>query len=88
MIIDLQKFVTNERPYWTELESTLNQIERAPERRMPLEQVRRFHYLYERATAALFRPGRTAQTSAQMIPKMAKIRRWWPTASDRSSMAA
>src|SRR5258708_26191423 len=40
-----------------------------------------------RATAAPFRPGRTAQTSAQMIPKMAKIRRWWPMASDRSSMA-
>ena len=55
MIIDLQKFVTTERPYWTELESTLNQMERDPGLVMALEQLRRFHYLYERAAAGLAR---------------------------------
>src|ERR1700722_15940027 len=40
-----------------------------------------------RVTVALLMPGRTAQNSAQMIPKMAKIKRWWPTASNRSRMA-
>jgi hypothetical protein len=39
-----------------------------------------------RATVALLMPGRTAQNSAQKIPKMAKISKWWPTASSRSSM--
>lgn len=53
MIIDLQKFVTSERTYWTELESTLNALENAPRTRLPLEQLRRFHYLYERTAADL-----------------------------------
>ncbi len=55
MIIDLQKFMTNERPYWTELESTLDRVEREPDQLMALEEVRRFHYLYERAAAGLAR---------------------------------
>src|SRR6266540_220325 len=53
MIIDLQKFVTSERAYWTELESTLNALENDPRRRLALEQLRRFHYLYERTAAGL-----------------------------------
>lgn len=53
MIIDLQKFVTSERAYWTELESTLNVLENDPRRRLPLDQLRRFHYLYERTAAGL-----------------------------------
>jgi uncharacterized membrane protein SpoIIM required for sporulation len=53
MIIDLQKFVTCERAYWTELESTLNRLENAPRTRLPLDQLRRFHYLYERTAAGL-----------------------------------
>jgi len=53
MIIDLTKFVTNERPYWSELEKQLNQIEADTRRAWSLEQVRRFHYLYERTSAGL-----------------------------------
>lgn len=53
MIIDLQKFVASERPYWTELESTLNRLENASRSTMPLDQLRRFHYLYERTAAGL-----------------------------------
>jgi uncharacterized membrane protein SpoIIM required for sporulation len=53
MIIDLQRFVTGERPYWTELESVLKKLEAEPHRTMSLDQVRRLHYLYERASADL-----------------------------------
>jgi uncharacterized membrane protein SpoIIM required for sporulation len=54
MIIDLQRFFTAERPYWTELESWLNRLESdARKRAMQLAEARRFHYLYERAAAGL-----------------------------------
>ena len=48
MIIDLPRFVGAEKPYWDELAGALDQIETEPERRMPLAEVRRLHYLYER----------------------------------------
>ena len=53
MIIDLQKFVSAERPSWAELETVLSRLETDPALTLPLEQVRRFHYLYERASADL-----------------------------------
>jgi uncharacterized membrane protein SpoIIM required for sporulation len=53
VIIDLQKFVTVERPCWAALESVLNKLEAEPRFRMPLEQLQHFHYLYERASADL-----------------------------------
>lgn len=53
MIIDLQRFVETESPAWRELEGVLDRLERDPLRRLPLEEVRRFHYLYERAASDL-----------------------------------
>jgi uncharacterized membrane protein SpoIIM required for sporulation len=53
MIIDLQKFVTSERPYWSELESMLGMLENDSRKRLALDQLRRFHYLYERTAAGL-----------------------------------
>lgn len=53
MIIDLDKFLTAERPFWDELEQFLNRLANDPHRRLELEQVRRFHYLYERTSADL-----------------------------------
>ena len=53
MIIDLQKFMTGERPYWSELEALLDRMETDPEHRMPLDRLRHFHYLYERTSADL-----------------------------------
>jgi uncharacterized membrane protein SpoIIM required for sporulation len=53
MIIDLQRFLDSERPYWSELEQELDRLESNPRRRMTLEQVRRFHLLYERTAAGL-----------------------------------
>jgi len=53
MIIDLKKFLADERKHWTELESMLNRIERYPEHRMELPELLKFHELYERASADL-----------------------------------
>jgi uncharacterized membrane protein SpoIIM required for sporulation len=53
MIIDLQKFITEERPRWAELEAVLDRIEKKPEITLSIEQLERFHYLYQRASADL-----------------------------------
>ena len=53
MIIDLQKFIESEKDYWTELERMLDTIEDDPARTMNVEQVKRFHYLYQRTSADL-----------------------------------
>ncbi|HEU6446957.1 MAG TPA: stage II sporulation protein M [Verrucomicrobiae bacterium] len=53
MIVDLQRFIANERPFWNELEKLLNRIEADPNQRMSLEQLQLFHQLYERTAADL-----------------------------------
>jgi hypothetical protein len=53
MIIDLQKFITEERPFWSELEAMLEKLEKRPELRLSLFQLERFHYLYQRASGDL-----------------------------------
>ncbi|MCP4625112.1 MAG: stage II sporulation protein M [bacterium] len=55
MLINLQKFITEERPFWSELEGVLDKLEKRPELKMTLAQVERFHYLYQRASADLAR---------------------------------
>jgi uncharacterized membrane protein SpoIIM required for sporulation len=55
MIIDLERFIAAEQPRWTELERQLEQLEREPDPRLTLDQLRRFHLLYERAAADLAR---------------------------------
>ena len=53
MIIDLQRFIASERACWTELEKMLNRLEAEPNLRMKLDDVQRFHQLYERTAADL-----------------------------------
>ena len=53
MIIDLKKFISTERVYWTELETMLDKIEKGPDQRMNLNGLKRFHYLYQRASSDL-----------------------------------
>jgi uncharacterized membrane protein SpoIIM required for sporulation len=53
VIIDLQRFIANERPFWNELEKLLDRIEAEPDLRMPLGQLQSFHQLYERTAADL-----------------------------------
>lgn len=53
MIIDVQKFVSAERPFWTELDEMLLRLERDAAATLSFEQLKKFHYLYERASADL-----------------------------------
>ncbi|MFN7142053.1 MAG: stage II sporulation protein M, partial [Limisphaerales bacterium] len=53
MILDLHKFIETERPYWAELETILNRLENEPNLKLSMEQLQRFHYLYERTSADL-----------------------------------
>ncbi len=53
MILDLDKFLRNERPFWDELEALLRLEEDQPDRRPTLEEARRFHYLYQRVSSDL-----------------------------------
>lgn len=53
MIIDLQKFIATERPFWKELEAAMTRQEEDPYRRMSFEEIKRLHYLYQRASADL-----------------------------------
>ncbi|MBI9076898.1 MAG: stage II sporulation protein M [Desulfatibacillum sp.] len=55
MIIDLQKFIKEQRPAWTRLEKFLDLLERNQARRLSLDEVREFHTLYQRASADLAR---------------------------------
>ncbi|MFH1091177.1 MAG: stage II sporulation protein M [Pseudomonadota bacterium] len=55
MIIDLYRFITEERPYWQELSDFLDKLERNPHQTMDLAVLRRFHYLYQRTSADLAR---------------------------------
>ncbi len=53
MIIDIQRFLAEERPYWSELERILDKLEQDPLFRMNLEEAKNFHYLYQRTSADL-----------------------------------
>jgi uncharacterized membrane protein SpoIIM required for sporulation len=53
VIIDLQSFIADERRVWSELEALLERIENDPAIRLTLDEIRRFHYLYQRASADL-----------------------------------
>lgn len=53
--MDLEYFMTAGRPFWDELEQLLTRMEQDPHRRLPLDQIRRFHFLYQRASADLSR---------------------------------
>lgn len=55
MIIDLEKFITSERPCWIELEKALEKLAGDPMQKMSLEELSRFHYLYQRTSADLSR---------------------------------
>ncbi|HLK21025.1 MAG TPA: stage II sporulation protein M [Bryobacteraceae bacterium] len=53
MIIDLSRFLAEERKHWSELEATLDRMDKNPDRRMKLDELLKFHELYERASADL-----------------------------------
>lgn len=53
MIIDLERFVARERPFWQELEQFLSRLDGDPERTLTLDEALRLHYLYQRGGAGL-----------------------------------
>ena len=63
MIIDLQRFIDEEKRYWAELESVLDKLDRDPLKKMDLSEIKRFHYLYQRTSSDLARVmGLSAET--------------------------
>jgi uncharacterized membrane protein SpoIIM required for sporulation len=55
VILDFQQFVANESPYWKELEALLDHVENSGISAMTLDEAKRFHYLYQRASSDLAR---------------------------------
>ncbi len=53
VILDLDKFIAKERPFWDELSVLLKRRDDQPDRRAPLEEAQRFYYLYQRASSDL-----------------------------------
>lgn len=53
MLLNLESFITRERPYWEALERILSRLQNDPTARLTLEDATRFHYLYERVSADL-----------------------------------
>jgi uncharacterized membrane protein SpoIIM required for sporulation len=55
VILDLPRFAAAERPFWTELETLLQRRGSDANARWSVEDIERFHYLYERCAADLAR---------------------------------
>ena len=55
MIIDLPRFIASARPTWTELDAILARMEASPAQRLPLDQAKHFHFLYQKVSADLAR---------------------------------
>lgn len=53
MIIDIDKFILAERPYWDELEQITRTLNDKLGSGLSLAEARRYHYLYERASSDL-----------------------------------
>jgi|SRR5579871_664533 len=72
MILDFARFVETERPHWTALEKTLDWLDADPTRKMSLDELQRFHILYQRASADLARIAPLASESdlAQYLERL------------------
>ncbi len=55
MILDLEKFISEQQGTWREFEGMLSDIEKDPAARMDLEKIKRFRHLYQRTSADLGR---------------------------------
>ncbi|MCA1659640.1 MAG: stage II sporulation protein M, partial [Verrucomicrobiaceae bacterium] len=55
MIIDLPRFIEAERPSWSELQAMLLRLGAEEDRRLSVEEARRFHFLYQKVSADLGR---------------------------------
>ena len=55
MIINLNKFILAETPFWDELETEISRLEQTPKATLGIDRAKRLYYLYERASASLAR---------------------------------
>ena len=55
MIINLERFLSEGKKFWSELDALLDTIDRYPERKMTIDQTKHFHYLYRRTSSDLAR---------------------------------
>ena len=55
MIIDLERFISTERPVWNQLEQMLRRLEDEPEIHMNVAEAQQFYELYERTASSLAR---------------------------------
>jgi len=62
MILNIDKFIAEELPFWEELETFLRLSGKGSAEHFNLEEIRRFHYLYQRTSSGL---GRLATFSAE-----------------------
>ncbi len=53
MIINLQKFIFEEKNFWVEFEKLIIKIESEPGRVLSYQEIKRFHYLYQRISGDL-----------------------------------
>jgi uncharacterized membrane protein SpoIIM required for sporulation len=53
VILDLEQFIVEQQGTWRELDTLLGKLESDPGAKMDLEQVKRFHLLYQRTSADL-----------------------------------
>ncbi len=67
MILDLQKFLLQEQPYWEELQTLLQRLENDAFARLNIDQVKRLYYLYQRAAADLARLSTFAAEPASLM---------------------
>jgi len=55
LIIDLERFITAEKPLWDEMEQILERVESGGDSALRLDRALRLHYLYQRTSSALAR---------------------------------
>ena len=53
--LPISRFITAERPAWTELEKLLDRLDAELDHRLTVEEAHRFHFLYQKASADLAR---------------------------------
>ena len=75
MIIDIPGFIASEKVFWLELEKMLEKMENDPRPRLPLEEARRFAYLYQRTSSDL---ARIQFSSSEQELKAYSWVRWGP----------
>jgi uncharacterized membrane protein SpoIIM required for sporulation len=88
VIIDIPRFVAAERPYWQELEAMLERLESEPGLRLGVEEIKRFHFLYERSAADLARLSPQAEPETHKFLENLVVRAYGEIHETRDSRTA